>query len=150
MSVRAMNWAVEVSKTTRLTSSQRLVLYVLAHHHHDKTNACFPAVDTIAACAGLSRRRVQAALRELAELRLISCEKRTERGRQRSNQYDLFGRFRGDAISTPKRETRGAGGDAPQEYRGVTPATPDRDINSLEARQQSTEIIAFPKQLVGR
>ncbi|WP_424990877.1 helix-turn-helix domain-containing protein [Fluviibacterium sp. S390] len=161
MSVRAMNWAIEAAKGSRLTSSERLVLMILAHHHHDRTNACFPSVATLAEVAGLSVRRVQITLRSLADKGLISVAIRTEHGRQRSNQYDLFGPMRGDASVapkpvtrgdahfTPKRSTRGDGGDAPQNNRGVTLASPDRDSIPDRAERLPTEIIAFPRTVGG-
>jgi hypothetical protein len=119
MSTRAMNWILETAKGSRLNSSERLVLMILAHHHHDRTNACFPAIATIAELAGLSARRAQSTVRAVTDKGLISVAVRTEHGRQRSNQYDLFGKPRGDATDTPKGK---AGNDA-----GVIPKPRARD-----------------------
>ncbi|WP_424990652.1 helix-turn-helix domain-containing protein [Fluviibacterium sp. S390] len=161
MSVRAMNWAIEVAKGSRLNSSERLVLMILAHHHHDRTNACFPSVATLAEVAGLSTRGVQLALRSLTDKGLISVAVRTEHGRQRSNQYDLFGKPRDEADFTPKRKSRGeagctpkpgsrgAGGVTPQNSRGVKPTSPDRDSLRDRAERLPTEIIAFPRTVGG-
>ncbi len=106
MSTRAMNWALETAKGSRLNSSERLVLMILAHHHHDRTNACFPAIATIAELAGLSTRRAQSTVRALTDKGLINVAVRTEHGRQRSNQYDLFGKPRGDG-GAPLRTVEG-------------------------------------------
>lgn len=173
MSTRAMNWAFETMKGSRLTAAQRLALIALAHHHHDKTNACFPSMETIAAVAGLTVRRAQIAVRALEKMGLISVAVRTEHGRQRSNQYDLFGKMRGDASVAPKARARndasvapktrarddasvapktrarGDGGDAPQNGRGATLASPDREYLGDRARQSPSEIIAFPRAVGG-
>ena len=161
MSTRAMNWALETAKGSRLNSSERLVLMILAHHHHDRTNACFPAVATIAGLAGLSTRGVQLTLRTLANKGLISVAVRTEHGRQRSNQYDLFGKLRdeagctpkskprGEAGVTPKPRARGAGGGTPQNSRGVKPISPDREYLGDRAERQPTGVIAFPRTVGG-
>lgn len=154
-----MNWALETAKGSKLTPSQRLVLMVLAHHHHDKTNACFPAIATIAEIVGLTPRRVQIALRALDSMGLISVSERSEHGRQRSNQYDLFGKLRADASVTPSSRSRtdasvtpkalmrGDGGDAPQKHRGVTLASPDRLYTSDGGNALASGVINFPRNV---
>lgn len=128
MSVRAFNWVATVVGDSRLNQSQRSLLWALAHHHHDKTGACFPAVATLAGMAGISERKATEHLGGLADLGLIHVNKRTVRGRQRSNQYDLFGTFRADGSVTPKPALRGDKKSTPKRVnRGVTAASPDRE-----------------------
>ena len=140
-----MNWAFDVAKSARLSASERLVLIVLAHRHHDKTNACFPAIDTIAEAVGLSARRVQITIRSLTDRGLISVSMRSVHGRQRANQYDLFGRLRADAGITPQSGMRGDKKSTPQIGRGVMPASPDREEYTKGTANPSAELIAFPR-----
>ncbi len=146
MGVRAMNWAHECMSGSRLTASERLVLMVLAHHHHENTNACFPAIATIADLVGLSTRRVQITLRSLAAKGLITIAVRTVHGRQRSNQYDLFGVLRGDAAVTPKSRLRGDKKSTPQTSRGATLASPDREYSTDRGDQTAPDVIPFPRK----
>lgn len=148
-----MQWAIDAGKAADLGAAHRIVLMVLAHHHHDRTGACFPTISTVAEAAGLRERRTQAILRSLEAMGLITIAKRTERGRQRSNQYDLFGRPRGAACCTPKPAPRGAKQSTPQDARGVHPSAPDRDIYTLGALpadpSPAPTVIAFPR-MAGR
>ena len=102
MSVKGMNWANYISVTEDLLVSQRLILFILGHHHHDRTNACFPAVATIAKIAGLSERQVQKNLQALQTKGLIRVSSRSVEGRQRSNHYTLFGTPTGEPGDTPQ------------------------------------------------
>lgn len=145
-----MNWAAEILRTTGLTASERLALLCLAHAHHAGTGACFPSVETVAAFSGLSERRAKTALHSLADRGLVHINKRTVRGRQRSNQYDLNFQWRGDAGVTPKRQLRGDKKSTPQissrKPRGVTPASPDKEERKIKGTEgiSEAEIVRFP------
>jgi hypothetical protein len=71
VSLEATRWARAVCG---LSASQRLVLLNLADQCRKDGCRAWPAVETIAAEEGLSRRQVQRALRKLAERRLIAVE----------------------------------------------------------------------------
>lgn len=109
-----MKWAFDVSSQHSLSQTHRLVLLALAFHHHQATDECFPTLATIADYAGLSERRARSAAHALDAMGLIRIKKRSERGVQRSNQFDLFGRFRADVRVTPKTGFRADGGGHPQ------------------------------------
>jgi hypothetical protein len=138
MSASALKWGFTVLAQERLSASERLVLLALCFHHHPQTGACFPSVETVSGYAGLSERPTQFAIRSLECRGLIKVLKRSIGGRQRANQYELFG-ARGAASDTPKpcknRDARGVKKSTPQRTpRGVLPATPDRgDIPSRGA-----------------
>lgn len=122
MSWRAIRWAMETGQQVRLTTVQRTVLWVLAYHHNDRTGACTPKVDTIAAAAGLSDRAVELATRALAETGLITVAVRTRHGIRTSNQYDLFGRAKGRTTFAPEGRTkRRSGGErgSPEPFKGA-------------------------------
>lgn len=112
MSWRAVKWAVNVAQAARLTTTQRLVLMMLAVHHNDRAGICCPSVETLAAETGLSRRGVQIATAALADARVITISSRLKHGIQTTNQYDLFGPIKGRTTCAPggrmKRHTGGA------------------------------------------
>lgn len=156
MSVRATKWAYETMPRVKLHPSERLVLLSLCYHHHDKTGACFPSIETISAETGFCERQVQYATKRLAEMGLIYVSKRSVRGHQGSNQYDLFGAFRGAVHCTPKptkkADTRGAGGGAPRgAMAGVQPSAPDREeIPTKEKKGLSQKIRITHPQFLNR
>lgn len=92
MSVRAVNWALDVCAEINAPPRCRIVLFVLASHHHEKTNACFPSYDTIAQKSGYRRRGVIDIVDELEANGLIFRQKRRAGGHQSSNNFVLFGR----------------------------------------------------------
>jgi hypothetical protein len=125
VSLKALKWATDVlTSTPDMTSSERLVLLALSYHHHEKTGACFPRIAVISQMCGLKERATQVAIRQLCERGFVSAGKRVEHGRQRSNQYDLFGKVRGAAPCTPKAGLRGAAPCTPKAPRGVHFSTP--------------------------
>ncbi|AJD52770.1 phage replication initiation protein [Thalassospira xiamenensis M-5 = DSM 17429] len=74
-----------------LSTSEICVAVVLASHVNDRTQDCFPRIETIACEAGLSERKVRQALKRLEQLglirRLVRCA-----GRLRNrNAYQLVG-----------------------------------------------------------
>lgn len=118
MSVKAIRWALDAATQHGLNQTHRIVLVVLGNYHHERTGTCFPSVETVARDAGLSVRRAQSAIRAISSMGLIHVNKRSVRGVQRSNQYDLFGQFRDDGRVTPKTGFRGDGGGTPNETVG--------------------------------
>lgn len=161
MSTRAMNWALEAGQAARLNTCERLVLMLLAHHHHDKTGACWPAVATLADKSGLTERSVQMQLRKLEARGLITVTTRTVHGRQTSNQYDLFGKpggaasvtpkpkRRGEPSFTPEQPARGERGGTPQDGRGVNPRSPNREYIPM-GDDQTADVIRFTGSVARR
>lgn len=91
MSIRAMNWAIQAAQTVDITPLQRCVLFVLAYHHNNKSDACFPSMVTIGNECGVSDRAAREAVRALEYVGLVKAHKRTCATGQASNQYTLFG-----------------------------------------------------------
>lgn len=91
MSIRAMNWAREVCARIGVPPNDRLVLWAICMHHHDKTGECFPAYETIAEHTGFSRRKVIYSADALEANGLIVRQYRRSNGHQGSNHYVLFG-----------------------------------------------------------
>jgi hypothetical protein len=92
MSIRAVNWALDVCASMDAPPKCRIVLLVIAAHHHDKTGACFPSYDTIAEKSGYRRRGVIDIVAEIEENGLLFRQSRRVDGHQSSNQFVLFGR----------------------------------------------------------
>lgn len=132
MSIKAIRWAFGAIAEHNLPAPQRLALLSLAYHHHADTGACFPTFDTISADTGLSKRAVIAALQGLDATDLVTINRRSVRGRQRSNQYDLFGKFkapRGVHAAAPLKRNRGVHMTTPLTLTsGVHAAAPDKVI----------------------
>lgn len=89
MSIAAINWVFKLTVT--LSSSERLLLFVLAHCHHTKTGRIFPSNATLAEKSGLSERRVQMNMRKLEKKNLVVVKARGASGLQLSNEYHLAG-----------------------------------------------------------
>jgi hypothetical protein len=92
MSIRAMNWARAICEQIGVPPGERLVLWAICLHHHDKTGHCFPAYETIAKATGYQRRKVIYAVDALEANGLVICQKRRANGHQGSNHFVLFGR----------------------------------------------------------
>jgi hypothetical protein len=81
--------ALELRPSTT-ASTDKVVLYVLADHHNEKTNACNPSLVTIARCAGLSRSTVPVVKERLRATGLIDFAGDARKGgRGRSMQIEL-------------------------------------------------------------
>lgn len=102
MSIRATLWARDVCALIDAPPTHRLVLMVLATHHHDKTGQCFPSYDTLAAETGTKRRNVINVVKALAFNGLVIVQKRRVKGHQGSNHYVLFGRPAFGKWTTPR------------------------------------------------
>jgi hypothetical protein len=92
MSIRAINWALEVCARIDAPPKHRIILFVIATHHHDKTGDCFPSYETIGHKSGYRRRSVIDVVSDLEANGLIVRQKRRVDGHQSSNQFLLFGR----------------------------------------------------------
>ena len=74
-----------------LTTAEICVAIVLASHVNDRTQACFPKIETIAREASLSDRKVRQALKRLAELGLVAKLSRAVGRLRNRNAYQLVG-----------------------------------------------------------
>ena len=74
-----------------LTTAEIYVAIVLASHVNDRTQACFPKIETIAHEASLSDRKVRQALKRLVELGLVAKLSRTVGRLRNRNAYQLIG-----------------------------------------------------------
>ncbi|MDG4720729.1 helix-turn-helix domain-containing protein [Thalassospira aquimaris] len=74
-----------------LTTAEICVAIVLASHVNDRTQACFPKIDTIAHEASLSDRKVRQALKRLAALGLVAKLSRAVGRLRNRNAYQLIG-----------------------------------------------------------
>lgn len=92
MSIRAINWARHVGKTTGMPPGHRLVLMTLCCFHNDKTGECFPSYDTVSDEVGYRRRKIVDMVEDLQFNGLLIKQKRRVGGHQGSNHHVLFGR----------------------------------------------------------
>tara|TARA_R110000868_G_scaffold18859_1_gene82163 strand:- start:9094 stop:10101 length:1008 start_codon:yes stop_codon:yes gene_type:complete len=74
-----------------LTTAEICVAVVLASHVNDRTQACFPKIETIAQEASLSDRKVRQALKRLVELGLVAKLSRAIGRLRNRNAYQLVG-----------------------------------------------------------
>ena len=74
-----------------LTTAEICVAIVLASHVNDRTQACFPKIETIAHETSLSDRKVRQALKRLAELGLVAKLSRAVGRLRNRNAYQLVG-----------------------------------------------------------
>jgi hypothetical protein len=85
VSFEAFAWAAR----QRVTSTQKLVLLMLAERHNKDTGQCRPSHDTLADDCGLTRRSVIDQIGRLAEAGYISVLPRAKDNRRLPNQYRL-------------------------------------------------------------
>ena len=74
-----------------LSTSEICVAVVLASHVNDRSQNCFPKIETIACEAGLSERKVRQALKRLEQLGLIRRLVRSAGRLRNRNAYQLVG-----------------------------------------------------------
>jgi DNA-binding transcriptional ArsR family regulator len=74
-----------------LSTAEICVAVVLASHVNDRTQACFPKIETIAQETSLSDRKVRQALKRLTELGLVSKLSRAVGRLRNRNAYQLIG-----------------------------------------------------------
>lgn len=131
MSIRAINWAVEVSIRIGIPANKRLTLWAIAHHHYDKTGECYPSYETIARQAGCSRRKAIYDVQEFEFNGLLVRQKRSNGDGLTSNNYLLFGRpkfGRWKPLVVQGGAPRVVQQRAPRETPGVVQqSAPDRD-----------------------
>lgn len=85
MSFEAFAWAAR----QRVTSTQKLVLLMLAERHNKDTGQCRPSHDTLADDCGLSRRSVIDQIQKLAQTGYITILARANGNVKLANQYLL-------------------------------------------------------------
>ncbi|MEQ5778578.1 helix-turn-helix domain-containing protein [Thalassospira sp. NFXS8] len=73
-----------------LTTAEICVAVVLASHVNDRTQNCFPKIETIAREASLSDRKVRQALKRLSELGLVAKQRRAVGRLRNRNAYQLL------------------------------------------------------------
>lgn len=143
MSVIAMDWAMTL-RGLDMTPVQRVVLFVLCHHHNGKTGQCNPTMETVGAEAGITARAAREAIRALEHIGLVRSEKRTNERGQAANQYALFGTIqntsgrnlrsatgRNTGSSTGRNHTTATGRNTGSSRPGGTPVPPNRNGNIL-------------------
>lgn len=115
-----------------LSTSEICVAVVLASHVNDRTQDCFPKIETIAREAGLSERKVRQALGRLEQLGLIRRLVRSAGRLRNRNAYQLVG-----LGSKPE-----SGSIKPESDAGIKPAcgagsnmNTDKDDNTDEKEQ---------------
>ena len=74
-----------------LTTAEICVAIVLASHVNDRTQACFPKIETLAREASLSDRKVRQALKRLVELGLVAKLTRSVGRLRNRNAYQMIG-----------------------------------------------------------
>lgn len=143
MSIRAINWAREVCERIDVPPGERLILWAICLHHHDKTGDCFPAYDTIAKATGYRRRKVIYAVAELQANGLIVVQDRRVKGHQGSNHFVLFGRPKGKKWQRTRVHKKAPCESAPQcTLPRVHPSAPDRDwYNRAETQAKNLRIV---------
>lgn len=85
MSFEAFAWAAR----QRVTSTQKLVLLMLAERHNKDTGQCRPSHDTLAEDCGLTRRSVIDQIGKLAQAGYITVLPRAKDNLRLPNQYRL-------------------------------------------------------------
>lgn len=85
MSFEAFAWAAR----QRVTSTQKLVLLMLAERHNKDTGQCRPSHDTLADDCGLTRRSVIDQISKLSEAGYITILRRAKGNVKLANQYLL-------------------------------------------------------------
>jgi hypothetical protein len=137
MSIRAINWAREVCERIDVPPGERMILWAIALHHHDKTGECFPSYDTLAKATGFQRRKVVYAVSELAANGLLIVQGRRVKGHQGSNHFMLFGRPTWPVWRQTRVHKKAPCESAPQcTQPRVHPSAPDRDC-SLKGEAQA-------------
>ncbi|WP_339862563.1 helix-turn-helix domain-containing protein [Thalassospira alkalitolerans] len=74
-----------------LTTAEICGALVLASHVNDRTQACFPKIETIAHEASLSDRKVRQALKRLSDMGLVTKLARSVGRLRNRNSYQLIG-----------------------------------------------------------
>ena len=142
MSIRALNWAREVCARIDVPTGERLILWAICLHHHDKTGECFPSYDTIAEETGFQRRKVIYAVSELESNGLLIRQTRRANGHQGSNHFVLFGRPVGGKWRKTRVHKKAPCESAPQcTQPRVHPSAPDRDWSIEGASANGLRVI---------
>ena len=144
MSIRAAVWARDVCAKIDVPPGERLVLMMLALHHHDKTGECFPSYETLCRETGFYRRKVIYAVADLEANGLIVCQKRRVNGHQGSNHFVLFGLPKGHRWVKSRVHKSTPCESAPQcTLPRVHPSAPDREASITKGDQAKAKVLPF-------
>ena len=116
-----------------LTTAEIYVAIVLASHVNDRTQACFPKIETIAHEASLSDRKVRQALKRLVELGLVAKLSRTVGRLRNRNAYQLIGLGSKPASGSTIPASASAG--KPARGAGSNKKNTDKEENTDEREQ---------------
>ena len=142
MSIRALNWAREVCARIDVPTGERLILWAICLHHHDKTGKCFPSYDTLADETGFQRRKVIYSVAELERNGLLIRQARRSNGHQGSNHFVLFGRPVDQKWRKTRVHKKAPCESAPQcTQPRVHPSAPDRDWSIEGASANGLRVI---------
>jgi biotin operon repressor len=149
MSIEALNWAERVFKTLDMPSTDRFVLVALCYRHNKKTGECYPSVETLCKYTGCSESTVRRSIKKLSKWGLVEVKMRTQKGRQTSNKYFLFG-----VPKVPEKVARGVSLKPPR--RGVTQTplkassmTPNKEGIYTTSEADCGNVVRFPSQKKG-
>lgn len=142
MSIRAINWAREVCERIDVPPGERMILWAIALHHHDKTGECFPSYDTIAKATGFQRRKVVYAVRDLEANGLLITQQRRVNGHQGSNNFVLFGHPSGPRWRNSRVHKKAPCESAPEcTLTRVHRSAPDRDCIYIKGQASGLKIV---------
>ncbi|WP_063088470.1 MULTISPECIES: helix-turn-helix domain-containing protein [unclassified Thalassospira] len=116
-----------------LTTAEICVAIVLASHVNDRTQACFPKIETIANETSLSDRKVRQALKRLNELGLIAKLSRAVGRLRNRNSYQLVGL--GSKPASGSLKPASGSGVKPAPNAGSNKKNTDKEENTDEREQ---------------
>ncbi|PKR56295.1 helix-turn-helix domain-containing protein [Thalassospira lohafexi] len=119
-----------------LTTAEICVAVVLASHVNDRTQACFPKIETLAHETSLSDRKVRQSLKRLADLGLVVKLSRAFGRLRNRNAYQLVGLGSKPASGSLKPASDSAG--KPAHGAGSNKMNTDKEENTDEREQANT------------
>lgn len=134
-----MTWAVE----QKLPATKKIVLLMLANRTNSDTGKCIPKIKTLAEDCGLSESSTKSAIKELAELGLLTIIPRFYDGQQLPNQYQLNSDGVGQHKTPLRQEITQVGQEVTTES-GIESGIESRESNSPSAcpHQQLIDLFA--------
>lgn len=128
-------WSDKSVLASNLTPNTKLVYFCLCSFADEKSQECYPALDTIAQRAGISRRQVIDSLKSLENEKLIAIDKNV--GRNNTNVYTLLSV--NSAISARVQKTAING--AKNSTKIVHSVHPNKHIEHTQENETSSEHI---------
>ncbi|RCK31280.1 hypothetical protein TH19_21755 [Thalassospira profundimaris] len=119
-----------------LRTAEICVAIVLASHVNDRSQACFPKIETIAREASLSDRKVRQALKRLSELGLVAKLSRAVGRLRNRNSYQLVGL--GSKPASGSLKPASDSGIKPARSAGSNKKNTDKEENTDEKEQENT------------